>query len=66
MAGQSLAFGYGAYDRPQPRIMGVRHRWKQMMFDLMVKTAGQPGRNAGAGGKVGRGADLVHGPIVTW
>ena len=34
-------------DRSQRGIMGVRDIRKQMMFDLVIETAGEPGRQAG-------------------
>ena len=66
MAGQAVALRDCGDDRPQPRIMGVRHFRKQMVLDLVVQTPGQPGGDARASSKVGRGAELVQRPVVTW
>lgn len=63
---KTVAPGDGADDRPKPRIMGVRDVRKQMMLDLVVETAGEPGSEPQGGREIGRRADLVHSPIVTF
>ena len=43
---QTMALRDDPHDRPQPRIMGMRDVRKQMMFDLVVQAAGEPGGDA--------------------
>jgi len=46
VAFQPVALGGGVDDRTQPRIMGVRHVREQVMLNLMVQAAGEPGRQS--------------------
>ena len=66
MASQSVAFGDGAHDRSQLRIMGVRHVREQVVFNLMIKATGEPADKARTSGEVGSRANLMRGPIIAF
>ncbi len=51
-------------DLTQRRIMHMGYFGKQVMFDLKIQSAHQPGNQPVMGGKIGRGHYLVNRPFV--
>ena len=46
------------------RVMYVANAGEQMMFDLEIQPAQEPGPNRIVSREINRGFDLVHGPLV--
>jgi hypothetical protein len=63
---EPVTFGDRPNDGSKARVMGMRDVRKQMMLDLVIETASEPGSEARARGEVRRGANLVRGPIISF
>lgn len=46
VAADPVALRHSADDWSHSRVMSVRHIWEQVMFDLVVEAAGEPGDQA--------------------
>ena len=64
VAAYAMAFGHCAHNRSQPGVVSVCNIGEQVVLDLVVQPAREPGDDAGAGSEIRCSSNLVPGPII--